>query len=228
MDVIGPELDARPQIGLHRALRVRRDEDETARRRRLLRQGRCRERDARRADVVPEHRTQLVVAYLADIAGLAAQRGDAGGGIGGRAAGDLDARPHRRIEQLRLLGVDQRHRPLGEAIALEKIVIGFREHIDDRIANAHDVVIGLSHEGSRSFRKSAKNLHLACRVAQDKASRIKPLGILCGALHRPRRPPVLTMTPAPAPGVFTPRILQHWRHSDIFSGSFSCSLSRAS
>ena len=66
------------------------------------------------AHVVAEDAAELVVADLADEGGLAAQAGDADGGVGGRAAGDLDRRAHGRVELLGPLGVDQGHGALGQ------------------------------------------------------------------------------------------------------------------
>ena len=65
--------------------------------------------------------------------------------VGHRAAGHLDARPHRRVEALGLLGVDQRHPALLDAVRGQERVVGLRHHIDDRVADAHHVKRLLRH-----------------------------------------------------------------------------------
>ena len=57
----------------------------------------------------------------------------------GRAARAFDRRPHFRVERLGALGVDQGHRALGEAFGGEKPLVGMRDDIDDRVADADDI-----------------------------------------------------------------------------------------
>ena len=151
VDVLRTQLGAGAEIGVHRPLRVGGDDDQAAA-----------GRTARRSAGVPpkatpsetmswrKMRAELVVLGLADEGAAAAQRGDGGDGVGGRAAGDLDRRAHRRVERLGALGVDQRHRSLVQAVADEEGVVGLRQHVDDGVADADHVVEAFGH--GRSLR----------------------------------------------------------------------------
>ncbi len=98
-----------------------------------------------RGDVVAKHLAQQIVAHLADIAAAAAERGDPGHGVAGRAARALDRRPHLPIERFGALGIDQGHRARGEVLLGEKPLVGMRDHVDDRIADADDIDDGRIH-----------------------------------------------------------------------------------
>ena len=99
------------------------------------------EGDAGGADVVREHRAELVLRDLADEAGLAAERGDAGHRVGHRSAGDLHGRPHGLIELGDRLGIDQLHGAFAAAVLRQERVVAAGDDIDDRIADADDVVM---------------------------------------------------------------------------------------
>jgi len=86
-----------------------------------------------------------VVAHLADIGTRAAERGEARHRITDRAARNLDCRPHDLIERLGPWRVDQGHRSLDEPFASEKLLIGMGDHVDDGIADADNVEVGLGH-----------------------------------------------------------------------------------
>ena len=88
---------------------------------------------------------QQVVADLADVAGLAAERRDAGDGIAGRAAGSLDAGAHGAVDRLGARLVDQRHRALVHRLGGEEGVVGLADHVDDGIADADDVELSGRH-----------------------------------------------------------------------------------
>ena len=96
-------------------------------------------------DVVAVDLAEEVVAYLADIGTPPAKRGEAGHGVAHRSARDLDRRPHQRVERLGPLGIDQGHRPLDERLACEKRVVSAGDHVDNGIADADDIDIGLGH-----------------------------------------------------------------------------------
>ena len=124
---------------VHRALGVGGHEDQATRGRSAVRRRRGREGDARLLDVVAKHRTRRIVPHLADVAGRAAEPGDAHHGVGGRAAGDLHRAAHAPAERLGALGIDQGHRALGEAFFGEQSVVGLGHDIDDRVADPDDI-----------------------------------------------------------------------------------------
>ena len=95
---------------------------------------------------------ELVVRDLADEAGASAEHRDAGGGVAGGAAADLAARPHPAVEPGRLLGVDQAHRALVQALPGEEIVVGGGDHVDDGVADAQDVEALVGHVDSLLLR----------------------------------------------------------------------------
>ena len=53
-----------------------------------------------------------------------------------------------RIEPLRLLGVDQPHRPFDEALGAQEIVGRIGDDVDDGVADAQHVEAGVGHEFS--------------------------------------------------------------------------------
>ncbi len=110
VEVLGAQLDAGAEIGRHGALPVGRDTDQAPRRAGAGGRRRGVELHPDRAEVVAENLAEEVVAHLADIAALAAERGDPGHRVAGGAAGTFDGRPHFAVERLGALGVDQRHR----------------------------------------------------------------------------------------------------------------------
>ena len=83
-----------------------------------------------------------VVLDLADEGRTRAERRQADDGIGRRAAGDFDRRTHGVVDRLRARLVDQRHRAFVHALFEQKIFLGAGDHIDDRIADAENVVTG--------------------------------------------------------------------------------------
>ena len=97
------------------------------------------ELDTGGADVVREHVAELVVGHLADERDLPAERGQTGGGVGGRPPRGLDPGAHVGVEQAGRVLVHQLHRALDHAVASEEVVVGAGEHVDDRVADHHDV-----------------------------------------------------------------------------------------
>ena len=94
---------------------------------------------ARGADVVAEHRTELVVVHPPDERGGPAERRDAHHRVGGRPAGDLRRRAHRRVELLGARGVDERHRALLETVGGDELVGLVAQDVDERVADPDDV-----------------------------------------------------------------------------------------
>ena len=145
VDVGRRQLLAGGEVGVHRALAVRRDQDHRARRRRAVGQRRGREMDAERLHVVAEELSELVVGDLADEGGAPAEGGDARRGVAGAAAGDELRRAHVAEEPVGLRAVDQPHRALHQAFANQKILFRMRQHVDDRVADRQHVELRLGH-----------------------------------------------------------------------------------
>ena len=130
--------------GVHRPVRVGRDQHHRARGRLAEVRGRGDELDAGGGEVVPVEFAELVGRDLADEARFAAERRDPRRGIASRAAADLARRAHMVVEPRRLLGVDQPHHPLGQPLALEESVVAIGDDVDDRIADREHVEAGRS------------------------------------------------------------------------------------
>src|SRR5579872_7617293 len=110
IEIFRRQVRTRAEIGVHRALAVRRYEDETAPRRRPLPRRRDVETDAHGENVMRESATNGVVLDLADIGALEAEGADADDRIGRRAAGDHRRRAHMVVESLGAVLVDEDHR----------------------------------------------------------------------------------------------------------------------
>ena len=125
---------------VHRALGVGRDDDDAPAGRDVVGHRAGTERHADREQIVAEHPAQLVVAHLADVGGAAPEAGDATHRVGGRAAAHLDRRTERPVQLDGAFGLDQRHRSLHEVVLPEELVAGVGDHVDERVADADDVV----------------------------------------------------------------------------------------
>src|SRR5206468_9445717 len=106
---------------------------------------RRREIDALRADVVAEHLAELILRHLADKAGAKAERRKTRNRVGCRSAARLDARWHALVQPVRLLGIDQAHRPFDEPLAFQKFIVGSGNHVHNGIADGKNVEAGLGH-----------------------------------------------------------------------------------
>ena len=112
------------QIGAHGALGIGTHQDQTTGRGGSAGGSGCIEAGADGTDVMGEDRTEL---------------GDAGQGVGRRAAGGFQAGAAGRVELLGPGLIDQGHRALGELVGVEKAVIGLDEHIDDGVADRDNI-----------------------------------------------------------------------------------------
>src|SRR5262245_4094860 len=144
------------EISVHRALAVGRDQYVAACCRWTGRGGRCRKRDAGRADVVGKDATELVVLHLADEGRARTEACHAYDGIRRRAAGNLHRRTHGIVEFRGLALIDQLHGALAHVVLGEKRVMRARNHIDNRIADTKDVE---THRGHlKTLSKSARTI----------------------------------------------------------------------
>jgi hypothetical protein len=82
---------------------------------------------------------ELVVLDLADERSARTEARRAHDRVRRRSAGHLDCRTHGVVDARRLRLVDQLHRALAHFLPGKEIVVGARENIDDRIADAEDV-----------------------------------------------------------------------------------------
>ena len=148
------EFGRRAEVGVHRALAVRRHQDKAAAGWRFAPGLAIAENDADGADVVREHPGKLVVAHLAHEANLAAQRGDTGASVGRRAARGLDRRPHPLVKRRGFLGRGQAHGALVERELIQQRLLAGGDDVDERVADA-GYLQGLIHE-DRAFVAAAR------------------------------------------------------------------------
>ena len=139
VDIGRAELDAGAEIGRHRALGIRRHENEAARGRGTVDRRRSGEGDTRLLNVAAEHGARLIVPHLADIAGGAAEPRHTHHGVGGGAAADFDCATHAPTERRGAASVDQGHRALGQVLLGEQRVVGFDDGIDDGVTDPDDI-----------------------------------------------------------------------------------------
>ncbi len=135
-DIRETELEARAEVGLHRALAVARNQHMAAGRWRTVLGARQADIDTERLHVVVEDAAELVVADPADVGCRAAEIGKARDRIGHGATRHLRRRPHHVVDLLRAILVDQRHRARFRADDLEEVVVDVGEHVDDSVADA--------------------------------------------------------------------------------------------
>jgi len=98
---------------------------------------------ARRLYVVAEHRAEIIVPNLAEISRAPAKGPDSGGGIGGRAARELDCGSHRPIESLGRRHVYQDHGPFVHGVFGEESIVGMGDDVDDGVTDADDIEAAL-------------------------------------------------------------------------------------
>ncbi len=139
VDVVRVQVLGGAEIGVHGALAVGRDQHVAARGRWAGRSWRRRERDPRGTDVVGKDATELVVLDLADEGRARPEARHADDGVRRRAAGNLHRRTHGVVDSCRPRLVDQLHGALAHLLLGEEIVVGARDHVDDRVADAEDV-----------------------------------------------------------------------------------------
>src|SRR3954465_15077487 len=88
---------------------------------------------------------EYVVLHFTDERRARAEARNARDGIRRRAAGDLNCRSHRGIDRFRTRLVDQRHPALVHAVLDQEIILGARDHVHDRVADAKNIELGGRH-----------------------------------------------------------------------------------
>ncbi len=139
IDIVFGNETAGANMRRHRALRVRCHEHQTDRRGRAAVRWRRGKMHAFGMHIVNEHRTELVVAHLADEGAFGAKRGHARQRIGYRTAGTFAAGPADFIKLGRARAIDQRHAAFNQIFFGERRFIARHQHIDNRIADAGNV-----------------------------------------------------------------------------------------
>ena len=136
---VGRERLTGAEERVHRALAVRRHENQAARGRGAVGGRRRVESDTGLADVVREFAPRGVFLDLADESRDAPQAREARHGVGGRAAGNNRRRAHRRIKFSGPRFVDERHRAFAQSGLQQIVVLGARDRVDDGVANAQNI-----------------------------------------------------------------------------------------
>ena len=130
-----PETDAGAEIGAHRSLRVRRDQDQAARGGRPAGQRRGRKMHAEAPMSWRNTAPERVVRHLAEIGHAGAQRRRHRAGVGGRSAAAFLPRRHRPRTAPRPSPHRSASCPFAHVVARQERVVGARHHIDDGVAD---------------------------------------------------------------------------------------------
>ena len=145
--VIGGQLAAGAQIGIHAALAVRRHRDQAGGGGGTLRGGHAGKGDALFGHGLGEDLAQTVIEHLAEIDAGAAQRGQARQRVGGAAAGHFVQAGHgllivgQCLQQLMgAEAVNQRHAALGDLVGEEEPVIHRGDDINNGVADPGNIV----------------------------------------------------------------------------------------
>ena len=146
VDVVGREVLAGAEIGVHGALAVRRHQDEAAGGGGAVLGERHVVMHVDGLQVVGEELAGLVVLHLADEAGLDAEGGDARRRVGARAARDDHRRAHIAVELLGPRLVDELHGALVHLLLQQEGLVRMGEHVNDGVAEGKNVDAGLGHE----------------------------------------------------------------------------------
>ncbi len=128
------------EIGTHRALPVGRDQYEAATARRTVFRRQGGKGHVRGANVVREDRAERIRLQLADEGRAAPELRGADDRIGGRAAGDDRRLTHGAVKPFGRGFVDEPHRAFVQPVRDQEIVVARRDDVDDRVAEADNVV----------------------------------------------------------------------------------------
>ena len=145
VDFRGVDVVADAEVSGHRSLGVGRHEHQAAPGGRPVAGGDAGEGDACRPNVVGEHPAQRVVAHRADEGGTCSEQCHADGGVGRRATGYFDGRPHLGVQLLAEVDVNEAGCSLLDPEGVHQIVSGVRQHVDDGVPDTHDIARRFAH-----------------------------------------------------------------------------------
>ena len=135
VDVVGPEVRRRTEVGVHRALGVGGDDDQASSRGQPVGGGRCVVEHTVGPHVVGEHDAELVVEHPAEVGRTPTEAGHTRDGVGRRAAGHLDAGAHGVVDLGGAIGLDERHGSLDQVERTDEGLLLVAEHVDERVAD---------------------------------------------------------------------------------------------
>src|SRR5580704_1897449 len=121
------------------------------------------------ANIVGKGAAETIVFDLADKGCARTKPGDADNGIRRRAARRLDGRTHRVVDRLGARRVDQRHRAFVHAVLEQKIFFSAGGDVNDRVADAKNVVTCGCHTKTLFEKIVAREAHYSGRPLQGKA-----------------------------------------------------------
>ncbi len=98
-------------------------------------------------DVVDERGPELVVRHLSDVSDPASEGRHPDGGVRRRPSRDLDPGAHPGVDRGGTGEVDQLHAPLHQAEPGQVVVGGMGQHVDEGVADGHDVERASIHRG---------------------------------------------------------------------------------
>ena len=145
VDIAGVEILGGAEEGVHGALAVRRHQHVAAPGGRAVRRRRSIEGDAGSPNIVGEYAAERIVLDPPDEGGPRAEARHADDGVGRRPAGNFHRRPHGIVDAAGARFVDERHRPFAHGMTEEEIILGAGDDIDNRIAEAENIVADGGH-----------------------------------------------------------------------------------
>ncbi len=139
VDVDRPQVGRHSEIGVHRPLSIGCHDDDAAPGRNAIEVSPGGEMNTDGTQVVPEHVTEIIGTDLPDVGRRTPETGHTTHGVGCRATAHLDGGPECSVQMQRPIGVDESHGSLDESLLLDEIVVSWRDHVDECIADTHDV-----------------------------------------------------------------------------------------
>jgi hypothetical protein len=136
-DVPRGEHRPRAEEGVHRALSIGRDGDDTAPRRLVMIERRGEKLHPGAREIGGKHPTELVVGDLADEPRAGSETRHSVTGIGRRSTAGLDALADSGVEEVGTLRIDEHHRCLHHVVGNEEPFVYGCDDVDHRIADGH-------------------------------------------------------------------------------------------
>ena len=139
-DVVGVEQRRRAEERAHRSLTIRRDGDDAATGRLGLAHATRMEADTDTLHVTGERITEGVLGDLADEPCTPTEACKPVGGVGSRSTARLRRIGDAGEQMRRTIGIDECHRTLDDVFIHEESVFDRCDHVDEGIADRHDVI----------------------------------------------------------------------------------------